>query len=361
MAWFTGRRRINRPKQSLERRFVGRLLRLPSRLLESLAGGPVVVDGRRLDPIYRFLLRFAARGPKIHHMEPEASRRWLKKKLELVRTDPLLMDRVEDREIETAAGPLPVRIYLPPNLAEDPAPAVVYFHGGGWVQGDLDSHHPLCTLLAQRVPCRVISVDYRLGPEHPFPGAVEDAVAAYRWVVGEAASLRIDPNRIALVGDSAGGNLATVACLALRNVGDVPPPCLQVLMYPVTDRLREGGSYELFADGFALDRDSVKWFFLHYVGDERGIDDPRFAPLCAPDLTGLPTALVATAFFDVLRDEGDEYARALADAGVEVRHFSFDDQVHAFANFTGVVPSARAAVDEICSEMAYRFHQLKQG
>jgi acetyl esterase len=276
------------------------------------------------------------------------------------------MDRIEDRKIEP--GDVPVRVYLPPNLAEDPAPAVVYFHGGGWVQGDLDSHHALCTLIAQRVPCRVLSVDYRLAPEHPFPAAVDDALAAYRWTVAHAAQMRIDPKRIAVMGDSAGGNLATVTCLQMRDlrrqgVCDDPPPCVQVLLYPVTDLPRGGGSYEAFGQGFALDDATMRWFYRHYlgndVGDENGITDARVAPLRADDLSELPPALVATAYFDVLRDECVEYAQALERAGCDVWHSQYKDQVHAFANLTGVVPSARAAMDEICSELAYRFHQLE--
>lgn len=341
-----------------------RLLRLPSGLLERLGSGPVEVDGRRLDRLYPLLLRFANKGPKPHELSPSETRRQVRDKVALVCPDPLLMDRVEDREIETPGGPLAVRTYLPPNLAEDPAPAVVYFHGGGWVHGDLESHHPLCTLIAQRVPCRLVSVDYRLAPEYPFPAAVDDAVAAFRWVVGNARELRVDPRRVAVMGDSAGGNLAAVVCQQvrdqqLRGATEPTSPALQVLLYPVTDRLREGGSYDAFAEGFVLDRDTMKWFFRHYTGDETGLDDPRLAPLRAGDLSGLPPAIVATAHFDVLRDEGRDYVRALEEAGVDVTHFAYGDQPHAFANMTGVVPSARQAVDEICSELAYRFHRLK--
>ena len=362
MSWLTGRRQQKRPKRSLRRSILDRILRLPPGLVERLGGGRMEVDGRRLDPIYPLLLRFANRGPASHDLEPEAARKLLKKKLDLVRPEPLLMDRVEDRKVET--GDVPVRVYLPPNLAEDPAPAVVYFHGGGWVQGDLESHHALCTVIAQRVPCRVISVGYRLAPEHPFPAAIDDAVAAYRWTVAHAASMRIDPERIAVMGDSAGGNLAAVTCLQMRDlkrqgVCDDPPPCVQVLLYPVTDVPRDSGSYEAFAQGFSLDAATMRWFFEHYVGHENGIDDARVAPLRADDLSDLPPALVATANFDVLHDEGVEYARALDRAGCTLRHFDYEDQVHAFASMTGVVSSARVALDEICSELAYRFHHLK--
>ena len=369
MSWLTGRRRLKRPKRSLKRRVLDRILRLPPGILERLGGGRVEVDGRRLDRIYPFLLRYAKRGPAAHDLDPEAARKLLRKRVDLVRPQPLLMDRVEDRTIETgsgdgSSGEIPVRVYLPPNLAEDPAPAVVYFHGGGWVQGDLESHHSLCTLIAQRVPCRVIAVAYRLAPEHPYPAAVDDALAAYGWVVRNAASMRIDPKRIAVMGDSAGGNLATVTCLQVRDLArqgnwNHPPPCVQVLLYPVTDLPRTEGSYDLFGDGFLLDADTMRWFFRHYVSDENGVDDARVAPLRADDLSGLPPALVATAYFDVLRDESAEYAEALKAAGVDVRHFACDDQVHGFANLTGVLPSARTVVDEICSELAYRFHQLK--
>ena len=292
MSWLTGRRRPKRPRRSLKRRLLDRILGLPPGLLERLGGGRVEVEGRRLDPIYPFLLRDAKRGPAVHELEPASARKLFRKKVDLVRPEPLLMDRVEDRCVPAggdAAGEISVRVYLPPNLAEDPAPAVVYFHGGGWVQGDLESHHALCTLIAQRVPCRVIAVDYRRAPEHPFPAAADDALAAYAWTLREAGSMRIDPQRIAVMGDSAGGNLAAVTCLQVRDLvrqgeWDGPTPCVQVLLYPVTDLPRTGGSYEHFGDGFLLDRATMSWFFRHYVGDEDGLDDVRVAPLRADDL-----------------------------------------------------------------------------
>ncbi|MDA8020155.1 MAG: alpha/beta hydrolase [Thermoanaerobaculia bacterium] len=363
MSWLTGRRRPKRPRRSLKRRLLDRLLRLPPGLLERVGGGRVTTDGRHLDPIYPFLLRFANRGRAPQELRPEEARSSFLRKVELVGPDPLLMDRIEDRHVETDSGTVPVRVYLPPNLAEDPAPAVVFYHGGGWVQGDLESHHALCTLIAQRVPCRVVAVDYRLAPEHPYPAAVDDALAAYRWVATEGSSMRIDPQRIAVMGDNAGGNLATVTCIQLRDLArreacDVPQPCAQVLLYPITDWPRDRDSYQAFGEGLVLDRATIEWFFERYV-DGDGTNDPRVAPLRSGDLSDLPPAFIATAFFDILRDECRDYAKALEQSGVEVRHFEFPGQAHGFASMTGVLPSARTAVDEICSELAYRFHRLK--
>jgi acetyl esterase len=276
------------------------------------------------------------------------------------------MDRVDEHTLAGDDGKgITLRVYSPPTLLPDP-PGLVYFHGGGWVLGNLKSHDTLCSILASQTPCRVIAVDYRLAPESPFPAAVDDALAAFRWVVENADTLGIDRRRIAVGGDSAGGNLATAVCLEQARAG-AEVPAGQLLIYPVTDTDLDTGSYGLFASGFGLSRATMGWFFEHYVGSNGDGDgdgsrdaDPRLAPLRADDLSGLPPAIVATAGFDVLRDEGRAYADRLEEAGVEVVRRHYPGLIHGFANICLVEP-CRQALDELINDLAYLFHRLESG
>jgi acetyl esterase len=253
---------------------------------------------------------------------------------------------VRDFEIPGAAGRLRVRHYAPHAPASD---LLVYLHGGGFVIGDLETHDEPCRLLCLHASTHVLSVEYRLAPEHPFPAGLEDALAALRWAQGNAGALGADAARVSVGGDSAGGNLAAVAAqLAVRE----RPPFAQLLVYPATDSVREERpSKGLFGRGFFLARTDCDAFFDHYTartGARR--DDPRVSPLRAPDLSGLAPALVATAGFDYLRDEGDDYARALRDAGNTVEWRRFTSLAHGFINMTGVCPAARAALVEVARD-----------
>lgn len=317
--------------------------------LHRLAGGPVDVESQRLDAGLGVLVKILARSPAVDSLTPDQARQkltWQRKKL---LGPPLLTEKIEERRIETADGEIRLRIYTPPNLPANPA-ALVYYHGGGWVYGDLETHNTLCTVIAQQVPCKVVSVDYRLAPEHPFPAAVDDALAAWRWVHEHAAELKVDDERIGIGGDSAGGNLAAVVCQQCRDEG-YPMPRAQWLIYPVTDGRCQSASYEMFATGFGLTRATMKWFYDHYLGPDGEPTDPRVSPLLAAEHRQLPPAVVVIAGFDVLRDEGLAYAEALRQAGVEVCELRFDSMNHAFVNLTSF-ERTRKPLDEAISELA---------
>lgn len=267
--------------------------------------------------------------------------------------DPEPVARIEDIAIPGPGGPLPVRVYTP--AGPGPFPVLLYFHGGGWVIGTLDTHDGLCRALANGVPCVVVSVDYRLAPEHKFPAAVEDADAAVRWVAAHAAEINADPTRIAVGGDSAGGNLAAVASLLARDRGGPRLAC-QLLVYPVTDHYDAGmPSYETNANGYYLTRDNMIWFIEQYLAGEHDQTNPLFAPLRAPDLRGLPPALVMTAEYDPLRDEGERYAERLREAGVPVTLTRYDGMIHGFIRLPGAMDRARQAVADAVAGLRAAF------
>jgi acetyl esterase len=252
---------------------------------------------------------------------------------------------VRELALAGAAGPLRARVYTPPGLAA-PAPALVYFHGGGFVIGDLDTHDAACSLLADEGRCVVVAVDYRLAPEHRFPAAVDDAVAAFRALADRAGELGLDPARLAVGGDSAGGNLSAVlAQTATREAWPVRP-AFQLLFYPAVDMRRRHASHAAFARGFLLTGEMIDWFLGHYLGDPAHAEDPRASPLLAPDLdrlADLPPAYLAIAGFDPLRDEGHEYAARLRAAGVPVELRCHHDLVHGFLSLVaGIEPAAAA-------------------
>jgi acetyl esterase len=250
--------------------------------------------------------------------------------------------RVEALSLPGAAGPLAARLYVPEAEVRG---LLVYYHGGGWVAGDLDTHEAPCRFFARESGMAVLSVDYRRAPEHRFPAAVDDALAAFRWASAETARLGVPPERVAVGGDSAGGNLAAVVSLLTAREGG-PRPSAQLLIYPVTDLSEKRPSYRLFAEGFFLAERDMDWYRRQYLPDEAAALDPRASPLLAPDLHDLPPAVVLTAGFDVLRDEGEAYARRLAEAGVPVTHRRLPGQIHGFGNATGVSASAREAMGE---------------
>ena len=280
-------------------------------------------------------------APRLIDLPPAQGREMYRAMAQAMDLQGVAIGKVEDRAIPGPGSDIPVRIYTP-VASGSTVPALVYFHGGGWVIGDLDTHDALCRTLANEAGCKVIAVDYRLAPEHPFPAAFDDCLAAVKWVEKNASDIGIDPNRIAVAGDSAGGNLA--AAVALQAKADKGPHiAFQLLIYPVTDAPRGTKSYKDFAEGHFLEADGMDWFWNHYVaGADAG--DARHSPLRAASLAGLPPAYVVTAGFDVLRDEGKAYAEALKKAGVAVECVNYEGMIHGFFNLQGVLDVAREAV-----------------
>lgn len=256
----------------------------------------------------------------------------------------------EDRAIPGPAGPLPVRVFTPPGRG--PHPVVVFLHGGGWVIGDPDTHDDQGRALCARGGAVVVSVDYRLAPEDPFPAALDDAGAATAWVAAHAGELGADPARLAVAGDSAGANLAAAVCLAARDAGG-PPIAAQVLVYPVVDATLDQPSVTELAEGYGLTRTTMRWFVDQYLPQPATRHDPLASPLAAGDLSGLPPAIVVTAGFDLLRDQGDAYARRLREAGVDVVLRRHPTLVHGFLGMGPQVDAAAAAVDQLCADVRH--------
>ena len=300
-----------------------------------------------LDPNLQQLLEqmSAAGGPKLHEVSPEEARAFFDN-MQLPAPEVPLAS-VEDLRIPGPEGEIPVRIYKP---APGPLPALVYFHGGGWVIGSLETHDATCRQLADKAGCAVVSVEYRLAPEHRYPAAAEDCYAAIGWVVEQGASLGIDSTRLAVGGDSAGGNLtAVVAQMARDRQG--PELAFQLLIYPVTDADFERPSYADNAEGYLLETAAMKWFWDHYVPDPARRREAYCAPLRAEDLAGLPPALVITAEFDPLRDEGEAYAERLKAAGVDTALTRYEGMIHGFFAMSVLVEGAREAVDQAASKL----------
>ena len=251
---------------------------------------------------------------------------------------------VLDFEMPGGAGqPLRARAYTPRDAGAGPLPLLLFLHGGGWVTGDLDSHDAVSRALANASGCKVVAIAYRLAPEHKFPAALLDAYAALRWLAEHAAELGVDPRRIAISGDSAGGNLAAAVSLMARDRGG-PALAFQVLVYPVAQHAFDSPSYLEYADGHLLTREGMRWYWNHYLPDTAAGLDPLASPLLAPDLRGLPPALVITAECDPLCDESEAYAKRLAQAGVAVEYKRYDGMIHAFFSLGHVLDDGRAAV-----------------
>jgi acetyl esterase len=321
---------------------------LPPSVQVRLSGQPPIrLDGDTLAPEVQLGLAMLERRnePRPETLTPVEARRRRRQLMAIYAGKPIEVGAVADLELDTAPA-LQARHYAPAELG-GPHPLLVYYHGGGFLYGDLDTHDAVCRMLCRHAGAHVLAIDYRLAPEHPFPAAVEDARSALAWAHANAAALGADPQRIGVGGDSAGGNLAAVtAQLAAHDGG--PAPVLQILIYPVTDFSTRHRSRQLFGDGFLLTDSEMDWFEANYLGAESTeAGDPRASPLLAEDLSGLAPALVLTAAFDPLRDEGEAYARALSDAGTPATLRRFPGFIHGFVSVAGVSRNSRDAVVEI--------------
>ncbi len=263
--------------------------------------------------------------------------------------------KVEDRKLPESAGNVTVRIYTP--LGNGPFPILVYFHGGGFVTGGLNSLDAPCRALVNKIGCLVVSVDYRLAPEHPFPAAVDDAYAATRWGADHAEEIGGDATRLAVGGDSAGGTLAAVVALMARSRG-TPKLLYQALLYPNTDASMSSASILENGQGYGLDKDTLVWFYNHYVPHDADRKNPHLSPLWAQDLTGLPPALVITAEFDPLRDEGERYAARLKEAGVPVESTRYDGMIHGFFQMAGALDAGKKAIEQTAAALRMAFARV---
>jgi acetyl esterase len=325
---------------------------LPDPLLRRLLGPAVVRDGQQLHVEAQLALRLLElRGaPELATLDVADVRRRSRADAEAFGGPRLSVASVEQTTVRGANGPLPARLYVPER--EVSRSMLVYFHGGGFVVGDLDTHDNLCRFLARQAGVRVLSVQYRLAPEHRFPAAIEDAVTAFRFTVEHAPELGTDPGRVAVGGDSAGGNLAAGVAM-LAKAGECPQPALQLLLYPWLDLSSKRPSYRLFADGFYLREADLDWYRDHYLREVDDALDPRCSPLLAADFRDLAPAYVVTAGFDPLRDEGEEYAERLSAAGVPAALRRHEGLIHGFANAIGVGHAAREALLEAAGALRF--------
>ncbi|MGE3678581.1 MAG: alpha/beta hydrolase [Burkholderiales bacterium] len=310
-----------------------------------------------LHPQVAALLERAAQSPlpPYYTVPPHVARRIYRDTRAAVSPAPPEVAEAKLMVIPGPASPIALRAYRPAGAApQEVLPALVYFHGGGWVIGDIDTHDVVCRQLANGARCALFSVDYRKAPEHRFPGAVEDCIAAVRHVAANAAALQVDAARIAVGGDSAGGNLAAVVALDARDAGG-PALMLQMLVYPATDQRMGHPSIERNGDGYLLTKAAMQYFGSHYLPDAKDKLDWRASPLLAPSLAGVAPAYVVTAGFDPLVDEGRAYAERLAKEGVEVAYLDYPDMVHGFLLMGGVLDTARQAVDDCCARLRAAF------
>jgi len=303
-----------------------------------------------LHPQARALLRMIEEKgvPPTHTLTPVEARAFYRERRTFTQPDPPEVGSVRDLQAPGPAGPIPLRAYRPAGAPPDAVlPVLVYYHGGGWVIGDLDTHDVLCRQLCNLSGCAVVAVDYRMGPENRFPAAVDDALAATRWVRSQARELKVDPARLAVGGDSAGGNLAAVVALTARDTGNLPI-AFQLLIYPATDQRRGWPSHAANGQGYLLTKESMDYYHDHYLPDPAQDLDWRASPLLHANHAKLPPAFVLTAGYDPLRDEGLQYAHKLSEGGNRAALVNFERQIHGFITMGRVIDEANVAV-QLCA------------
>ena len=304
-----------------------------------------------LDPALKGLLDQMAANPmpKLWEIPAAQGREMYRMMATMLDQQNVPIGKVEDKKIPGPAGEIGIRIYSPIAQGTGPLPALVYFHGGGFVIGDLQTHDALCRQLANEARMRVVAVDYRLAPEHKFPAAADDCFAAVKWVEAQASTIGVDGNRIAVAGDSAGGNLAAVVCQMAKAHGG-PHIIYQVLIYPTTIAHAATPSMASFAQGYFLERQAMDWFFDAYVPQGHDLKDPKLSPYHG-EVKDLPPAYVITAGFDPLKDEGKMYADKMAAAGVGVTYRDYPSMAHGFFNMSGVIPLASEAIKDVAAKL----------
>jgi acetyl esterase len=307
-----------------------------------------------LDPLAKAYIDQLAGAPKVWTLSPQEARCNSAVLMEKVCLKDEPVGRVENLLVPGPGGDLALRLYTPVAAGGEPLPALVYFHGGGFVNGDLDSHDGVCRVLAAQSGCRVVAVDYRRAPEHKFPAAVNDAYAAVCWAEAHATERGIDANRVAVIGDSAGGTLSAVVC-QMANARGVPKIGFQVLMFPMTDALAATPSRREFASGHLLEQRALDWYYGHFLPEGADQTDPLISPLRAQDLSGLPPAYVMVAGCDPLHDEGVAYAQKLRAAGVATTVVDYPGQLHSFVNLLAVFPKAREALTDAAKAVRVAF------
>ena len=326
--------------------FVRGLAGLPQGAIQRLVGRPVVVDGQRLHPEAQLAIRLLALSgsPALNELSPDLARAQVAQDARTFSGPKIGLDEVRELDLPGPTRTIPARLYIP-DATDTEAALVVYFHGGGFVVCDLETHDNTCRLLARSSGVRVVSVDYRLAPESPFPASLDDCLAAFRAVAEAAGELGAHPARIGVAGDSAGGNLAVGVARLCAQDGGVRP-AFQLLFYPWLDLSHKRASYRLFGQGFYLTESDLDWYAAKYVAGPDELQDPRCSPLQADDLSGLPPTYVATAGFDPLRDEGEEFAHRLRSAGVQVALRRHPGLIHGFVNTVSIGHAGREAVLE---------------
>ena len=344
---------------SLQATIANLLLKLPDSFLVKLSGGrPVELGGRTLDPRFQFMMTGAKRQPPMSSLPPDEARAASAAGLAMFADQAEPDVTWEDRAITGGDGhQIPVRIYRPDNQ-EPSAPMMVYYHFGGGVIGDLETCHVFCTMIARAARCPVLSVDYRLAPEHKFPAGLEDCIDAYDWALRNARNYGAPAGVAAVGGDSMGGNFTAIVAQEMVRERK-PVPLLQLLIYPATDIDREFPSYQTYGETYPLNADTMRWFMEQYIPEGQDRADVRLSPARETDLEKLPPAIIATAGFDPLVDDGAAYAQLLRKSGVKVDYKCYDSLAHGFTAFTGVVPAARKACDEIASRVAEAYKQFE--
>jgi acetyl esterase len=319
---------------------------LPDPAIRLLVGRPTVRDGQRLHPETQLALKLLdmAGAPELQQLTPDQARARVAQDARTFEGPKVGLDEVRELELPGATKRIPARLYVP-DASETESALVVYFHGGGFVVGDLDTHDNACRFLARHSGARILSVAYRLAPESPFPAPLDDALAAFRSVFDQAPELGAHPSRIGVAGDSAGANLAVGVARLSRRGGD-PAAAFQLLFYPWLDLAHKRSSYRLFGEGFYLTESDLDWYAARYLAQAGDARDPRCSPLQADDLEGLPPTYIATAGFDPLRDEGEEFAHRLRGAGVPVALRRHAGLIHGFVNTVSVGHVGREAVLE---------------